>query len=399
MAHPRHVREGSLGGLVDRGQVVEVQHVGRARARRGELALPGRDEPLVGVVVHAGEHAVGRARPVLVGGLEGGIGRERVGSRGGGRVVERADLQPAVEGLGVRLVARPAERAARDRDLPAGARQEAREVAGHLRGAPAREEQQAHHRPGGQRIVGTEPPSTDQAAPTTFDARSEQRNTIAAATSSSVPMRPRGRLERVALEHLVPALARARGELVGEAALARPRLPLDRAGRDGVHQHRAAGPGVGEHPAERELRGLGDRVGRVEPGRGPLAGRRRHVHDPPSPGLGHGRRERAHQPHRRPSRAAPTAPASRRRSARRAGARGSVPAAFTSAQGAEGQAASTRSPASRRRHVQVQVGAPARHGKHAGALLRQHSGRRGADAPGGAGDHADLAFETEVHER
>ena len=48
-----------------------------------------------------------------------------------------------------------------------------------------------------QMITGTVPPSTDQAAPTTFDAASEQRNAITAATSSSDPIRPSGTREAV----------------------------------------------------------------------------------------------------------------------------------------------------------------------------------------------------------
>ena len=41
-------------------------------------------------------------------------------------------------------------------------------------------------------ITGTVPPSTDQAAPATFEAASEQRNTITDAISCSVPSRPTG---------------------------------------------------------------------------------------------------------------------------------------------------------------------------------------------------------------
>ena len=47
-------------------------------------------------------------------------------------------------------------------------------------------------------ITGTAPPSTDQAAPATFDAGSEHRNTITAAISSSVPSRPIGTRDAVA---------------------------------------------------------------------------------------------------------------------------------------------------------------------------------------------------------
>jgi len=46
-------------------------------------------------------------------------------------------------------------------------------------------------------ITGTEPPSTDQAAPATFEACSEQRKTITAAISCADPSRPSGTLEAV----------------------------------------------------------------------------------------------------------------------------------------------------------------------------------------------------------
>jgi hypothetical protein len=47
-------------------------------------------------------------------------------------------------------------------------------------------------------ITGTAPPSTDHAAPTTFDAASEHRNVITFAISCSVASRPSGSLEAVA---------------------------------------------------------------------------------------------------------------------------------------------------------------------------------------------------------
>ena len=88
--------------------------------------------------------------------------------------------------------------------------------------------------------VGTAPPSTAHAAPATFDARSEHRNAITAATSSSVPIRPSGGLGAGGVEHLVARLAGARRDLVRQPALGRPQLALDRAGRDGVHEHALA---------------------------------------------------------------------------------------------------------------------------------------------------------------
>ena len=43
-----------------------------------------------------------------------------------------------------------------------------------------------------QMITGTTPPSTDHAAPVTYEAASEHRNAITAAISCSVPRRPTG---------------------------------------------------------------------------------------------------------------------------------------------------------------------------------------------------------------
>ena len=74
-----------------------------------------------------------------------------------------------------------------------------------------------------------------------------------------------------------------------------------------------------------------------------------------------------------------------------------MPALFTSAHGGSGQASSTRSPASARRHVEFDVAAMPGHRQHPRALLREHAGRGGADAARAARDDADPAFETEVH--
>ena len=56
---------------------------------------------------------------------------------------------------------------------------------------------------------------------------------------------------------------------------------------------------VREHPAERQLRGLRDRVGGVESARRAPARRRAHVHHAPAARVRHGGGQRAHQPHRR----------------------------------------------------------------------------------------------------
>ena len=89
----------------------------------------------------------------------------------------------------------------------------------------------------GNYAVGTAPPSTAHAAPVTFDARSEHRKVITAATSSSVPIRPSGGLARVA------ASTSSRVEPVRAAIWsARPpsdfqSLPLHHARGHGVHEY------------------------------------------------------------------------------------------------------------------------------------------------------------------
>ena len=70
LPNDRHRREGAQRGLVRRGQMVEMKQLGARRAGTLERVRPDLDQPLVRVVVDRGEHAIGRARPVLVGGLE-----------------------------------------------------------------------------------------------------------------------------------------------------------------------------------------------------------------------------------------------------------------------------------------------------------------------------------------
>ena len=104
-------------------------------------------------------------------------------------------------------------------------------------------------------MIGTVPPSALQAAPVTYDARSEQRKTITAAISSGSgepPERPPG---ADLGEHLVAVAL-----LVGEPAVAEPRLGRRRAGRDGVAADAVLGVEVGDEPREREHRRLHHRV-------------------------------------------------------------------------------------------------------------------------------------------
>ena len=134
-----------------------------------------------------------------------------------------------------------------------------------------------------RRSLGTEPPSTAQAAPGHVRralgaeegdhrghlvvacpcARSAGSARVAASTSSRV-------------EPVRAAIWSARPPSLVQSS------PSTAPGRHRVHEHAPGREGVREHPAERELRGLRDRVGRVEPARRAPARGRAHVHDPPA---------------------------------------------------------------------------------------------------------------------
>ena len=126
----RHVGRDAGRGLVHGREVVEVEHVVVGGARRLERRRPGGDVPLVLVVVHGGEHAVGSVGPVLVG---------RVHRCVAGGEVDRVDVEARVEALGVAHAA-AAERAGDHRDVPAVGGQLLGEGAGHVGGAAAGEE-------------------------------------------------------------------------------------------------------------------------------------------------------------------------------------------------------------------------------------------------------------------
>ncbi len=145
---------------------------------------------------------------------------------------------------------------------------------------------------------GTAPPSTDHAAPVTFEARSEHSTTTMPATSSRCRTAPWGSCPACASSASSRVIPFAAATWSARPPSSSHRRRLHRPGRHGVHQHAAGRVGVGEHARQRELCRLGHRVGGVGERR-PLAGRRAHVHDPPSPALGHPRRGRPHQPHRR----------------------------------------------------------------------------------------------------
>ncbi len=122
-------------------------------------------------------------------------------------------------------------------------------------------------------MIGTVPPSALQAAPVTYEARSEQRNTITEAISSGA-REPPERPSRADLRENLVTIAL----LIGETAVAEPCVRLGRPGRDGVAADAVLRVQVGDETREREDRGLRDRVVR-HAGRGSLAGGRRDVDD------------------------------------------------------------------------------------------------------------------------
>ena len=146
---------------------------------------------------------------------------------------------------------------------------------------------QAHavrREPSAQTTIGTVPPSADQAAPVTLLARALHRKTTTSAISRGSARRPSGIFPACAASASSRRAAPRRGDLLGQAVGAGPQLRGDGAGRDRVDEHVVRRVGVGEDARERQLRGLGHRVGGVGQRRA-LAGARADVDDPPAAAL------------------------------------------------------------------------------------------------------------------
>jgi hypothetical protein len=136
----RDVRERPERGLVGRRQVVQMEQIRCARAR--ERFAPDENKALVGVVADGREHAVRRARPILVGGWKRNRSGERVGTRRHRRVVDRQHLDTGKERRGVRRLARRSERARDKRRPPVDGGQPRAERAGDLRRAATGKEKE-----------------------------------------------------------------------------------------------------------------------------------------------------------------------------------------------------------------------------------------------------------------
>ena len=242
-----------------------------------------------------------------------------------------------------------------------------------------------------QTMVATVPPSTDQLAPVTSAARSEQRKTTTPAISSGVPKRP---------SVVLPAWtsidsSRESRAPVRSGPRARPRPSTARGdgpGRDRVDEHALGAVAVGEHARERGLGGLGHRVGGVGERRA-LAGRRGDVDHPAPAALGHRRRERAHQPHRGHHVQLPLQlPVLLAQLAERLAKL--VPALLTRMSGRRRRAAEDLLGRVERGHVDPPR---ARHRQRARALLAEEPHGLRADAAPAAGHDRDAARQSQVH--
>jgi hypothetical protein len=142
LPYDRHTWMRAQRGLVRRRQVMEMEQVGLGRSRPVERLRPVADQPLVVFVVDRGEDAIGGARPVLVGGLEGNARRRRVIDLQGGRIVDRNDIDPGKETQRVPGIGPAPERTGGKRHVPACSGQGSAERAGDLRRAAARKEEE-----------------------------------------------------------------------------------------------------------------------------------------------------------------------------------------------------------------------------------------------------------------
>ena len=122
-------------------------------------------------------------------------------------------------------------------------------------------------------MIGTVPPSALQAAPVTYEERSEQRNTITEAISSGASESSERPSRADLREHLVTIAL-----LIRKTAVTEPCVRLGRPGRDGVAADAVLCVQVGDETRQRQDRGLRDRVVRHAGGR-PLAGGRGDVDD------------------------------------------------------------------------------------------------------------------------
>ena len=141
VADDRHVGRRALGGLVQRREVMQVQHVGVRGARGLQRPRPRRHLMLGVVGVQQPETAVGRAGTVLVGRVHRRVRGHRVAGFDRARHVDGADIDVVVEAAGVAV---SGHAAGEDRGVPAHARERMREIPRDVRGPATRVKEQSH---------------------------------------------------------------------------------------------------------------------------------------------------------------------------------------------------------------------------------------------------------------
>ena len=147
----RYVGPTASDGVVLGGEVVEVEHVGLPSPGRRERCLPHRGQVIGQRRVDRGQHHIGR----VVAFFERRVHRHwcrhrtatRVERRHRRRVVQIVQLDIPEERRRVGVLTRRTERPSHQRHRPAGVAERHGQVAGHLRRATTRKEQQAHHHP------------------------------------------------------------------------------------------------------------------------------------------------------------------------------------------------------------------------------------------------------------
>ena len=144
LAEDRQRRKAADRRLVRRSQMVKMKQIGLAGIGAHERLAPSSDQPLVGHVVDTREDTVGRARAILIGGLEGKQSGERISKLERGRVIDRVHLKATEEAPRIRLVSLPPERTGGEPRLPTRGRKRTGKRTRDLRRPATREEEQHH---------------------------------------------------------------------------------------------------------------------------------------------------------------------------------------------------------------------------------------------------------------
>ena len=136
----RDVRRHQRGGIVQRRQVMQVEDVRVSRPGAFQRVGPGVDLVPDRDAVELREHTVGRAGPVLEGGMHRHLRGQRIGTGERGGEVDRADVEAGVEAPRIAGRAEVGARPADDRYVPAEYVELSRHRAADMCGTTAGEE-------------------------------------------------------------------------------------------------------------------------------------------------------------------------------------------------------------------------------------------------------------------